>query len=89
MGTGINSYESVPAAFAVFKLFPESADKAFAAAVDLGGDTDSTAAITGALIGAHNGMGIFNKSWIKELNQVNSLSLKELGRSLFELRKNK
>lgn len=89
MGTGINSYESVPAAFAVFKLFPDNAAKAFAAAVDLGGDTDSTAAITGALIGAYNGIGIFNKNWVEELNQVNSLSLKELGRSLFELRKNK
>lgn len=89
MGTGINSYESVPAAFAVFKLFPESAAEAFAAAVDLGGDTDSTAALTGALIGAYNGIEIFNKDWIEELNQVNSLSLKKLGRSLFELRKNK
>ena len=88
MGTGINSYESVPAAFAIFKLYPEDAAKAFAAAVDIGGDTDSTAALVGALVGAHNGLEVFEDKWVEELKQVNSLSLKELGRSLFALREN-
>lgn len=88
MGTGINSYESVPAALAIFKLYPENAAKAFAAAVDIGGDTDSTAALVGALVGAHKGLEVFEDQWIEELKQVNSLSLKKLGRSLFALREN-
>lgn len=88
MGTGINSYESVPAALAIFKLYPDAAAKAFSAAVDIGGDTDSTNALVGALVGAYNGIDIFKKEWIEELNKVNSLSLKELGRSLFALREN-
>lgn len=88
MGTGINSYESVPAALAIFKLYPDNAAEAFAAAVDIGGDTDSTAAMVGALLGAYNGIEVFEKEWIEELNRVNSLSLKELARSLFALREN-
>jgi|GEM_PF-1305781 len=89
MGTGINSYESIPAAFAIFKLYPDDAARAFEAAIDLGGDTDSTAALVGALVGAYNGIDIFKKEWIEELKEVNSLSLKEVGRALFDLKENK
>jgi ADP-ribosylglycohydrolase len=86
MGTGINSYESVVSALAIFKLYPESSEQALSAAVDIGGDTDSIAALVGALVGAKNGIDIFKRSWIEELNLVNSLSLIKLGRALYALR---
>ena len=54
MGTSANVIETVPAAFLAFAA-TESYIEAVEAAIRAGGDTDTTAAITGALAGTHYG----------------------------------
>jgi poly(ADP-ribose) glycohydrolase ARH3 len=56
LGNGIEALESVPTAIACFVLAPMSYETAVAHAVFLGGDTDTIAAMTGALSGAFLGV---------------------------------
>ena len=86
MGTGINSFEVFPAALSVFKLFPDSAEKAFEEALKLGGDTDTIAALTGAFIGAYNGPEVFEQEWIDELKSVNNFDFAKTAEKLLKFR---
>jgi poly(ADP-ribose) glycohydrolase ARH3 len=52
LGNGIEAIRSVPTALACFALFPDSYQRAVGHALLLGGDTDTIAAMTGALCGA-------------------------------------
>jgi poly(ADP-ribose) glycohydrolase ARH3 len=54
--TGVAAAESVPAAIAVFLVHRRSPIEALGAAVALGGDTDTVAAMAGALVGAQCGL---------------------------------
>lgn len=54
-GNGIEAHESVVTALACFSLYPTDFREAIAATLWLGGDTDTIAAMTGALVGAHVG----------------------------------
>ncbi len=54
-GNGIEAHESVVTALACFALHPDNYTAAIAAALWQGGDTDTIAAMTGALVGAHIG----------------------------------
>lgn len=55
-GNGVAALEAVPAAFAAFLLSPDDPWGAISAAVCVGGDTDTIAAMAGALAGAHCGL---------------------------------
>lgn len=57
LGNGIEALESVPTAIACFALSPTSFETSVANAVFLGGDTDTIAAMTGAIAGAFLGAG--------------------------------
>ena len=54
-GNGIEVHESVVTALACFAFNPSDFREAIATAIWLGGDTDTIAAMTGALVGAHVG----------------------------------
>ena len=54
-GNGIEAHESVVTALACFSLTPNDFRDAIATAIWQGGDTDTIAAMTGALVGAHIG----------------------------------
>lgn len=54
-GNGIEAHESAVTALACFALYPQDYQQAVAAAIWQGGDTDTIAAMTGALVGAHIG----------------------------------
>jgi poly(ADP-ribose) glycohydrolase ARH3 len=56
LGNGIEAVNSVPTALTGFALSPESFESAVANAVFLGGDTDTIAAMTGAVSGAYLGI---------------------------------
>ncbi len=55
LGTGIAAHESVPTALYAFLRSPQSFSEAVTYAISLGGDTDTIAAMTGALVGAYQG----------------------------------
>ena len=55
-GNGIEAHESVITAIGCFALHPNDFQRAIQAAIWLGGDTDTIAAMTGALIGTRLGL---------------------------------
>lgn len=57
LGNGIEALQSVPTAIASFALTPESFEDAISNVIFLGGDTDTLAAMAGALSGAYLGVG--------------------------------
>ncbi|MBK5223310.1 MAG: ADP-ribosylglycohydrolase family protein [Acidimicrobiia bacterium] len=63
-GTGISALEAVPAAIASHTQNPDSFTDTIAFAISLGGDTDSIAAMAGALAGACHGYGAIPHAWI-------------------------
>lgn len=56
LGNGIEALQSVPTAIACFALTPESYEETIGNAIFLGGDTDTIAAMAGALSGAYLGV---------------------------------
>lgn len=63
LGTGIAAHTSVPTALACFLANPDSFADAVKAAISLGGDTDTIAAMTGALSGAYLGHAAIPAPW--------------------------
>lgn len=84
IGTSLATQESVPAAFALLSLFPGDPWAAVCAAASLGGDSDTIAAIAGAIGGATHG------SWpteaVETVLAANDLDLMPIAYGLLELR---
>jgi len=63
LGTGIAAHTSVPTALACFLANATSFGDSVKTAISLGGDTDTIAAMTGALAGARNGLSAIPENW--------------------------
>ena len=89
IGTSVASQESVVAAFALAQRVASGALSSFDAlcmAASIGGDTDTIAAILGAMLGACGGLQLWPAALIKQIVAVNSLQLDPLVRDLLALR---
>lgn len=89
IGTSVASQESVVAAFAVAHQVARGQLSAFDAlcmAASLGGDTDTIAAILGAMLGACEGMIAWPEPLIKQIQTVNGLDLYPVVEQLLSLR---
>lgn len=89
IGTSVASQESVVAAFALAHQVAAQHISAFDAlcmAASLGGDTDTIAAILGAMLGACHGMTAWPEEQIEKVKQVNGLHLQSLVEQLISLR---
>jgi ADP-ribosylglycohydrolase len=75
----------VPAAFAVLAAVPDNPWRACLLAASLGGDTDTIAAMAGAIGGACHGLAAFPPDAIETIDG-NGLGLAELADSLLQLR---
>lgn len=64
LGSGIEAQESVATAIGCFALHPESYVDTIYAAVRLGGDTDTIAAMAGAISGAYLGARALPPNWL-------------------------
>lgn len=69
LGNDSRSFHSVPAAFYSFLAHPEDPEQALITAVSLGGDTDTIAAMAGALCGAYRGAEAWPDRWMGALEQ--------------------
>jgi len=69
LGNSLPAHQSVVAAIACFTTCPESYPDAVARAITLGDDTDTLAAMAGALAGAHLGAGAIPRQWIDRFKQ--------------------
>jgi ADP-ribosylglycohydrolase len=87
VGTGLATAESVPAAFAVLALTPHDPWLACRQAASLGGDTDTIAAMVGAIGGACHGVAAFPGEAVQLVRTRNELDLDRLAGELLALRR--
>ena len=66
-GTSVESNESVAAAFAIAARFFDDPTHALCFEASIGGDTDTIAAIAGAMLGAWHGMQGFDKTMLDQV----------------------
>ncbi|MBM3736265.1 MAG: ADP-ribosylglycohydrolase family protein [Acidobacteria bacterium] len=71
LSRGVSGYcfHSVPIALHAWLSFPDSYQSAVLAAIRCGGDTDTTGAITGAIVGAGGGLGKLPPDWLDGLTE--------------------
>jgi ADP-ribosylglycohydrolase len=86
IGTSLASQESVPAAFGIIAVFPDDPWAAVCAAASLGGDTDTVAAMAGAISGAVHGIEAWPAAAVATVERVNGLDLDAVARALLKLR---
>lgn len=70
LGNDISALGSVPSALAAFLAVPDDARRAIRFAICVGGDTDTIAAMTGALCGARLGAAALPPAWVRRLEAV-------------------
>ncbi|MFE9656610.1 ADP-ribosylglycohydrolase family protein [Micromonospora sp. NPDC006431] len=86
VGTSVATQESVPAAFAVLAVHPDDPWQACLLAAGLGGDTDTIAAMVGAIAGAGHGVASFPDTALETIEKTNHLPLADLATRLLALR---
>ena len=86
VGTGVATQEAVPAAFAIASLAPSDPWRACRLAARLGGDSDTVAAMTGAMVGACCGLSALPAEAVQLVRDVNGLHLELLVDGLLALR---
>ncbi len=72
-GAGIHASESWPFAAAMFARRPELLEPTLLSTINVGGDADTTGAMTGALLGALHGWAAFPEAWRDGLESVRNL----------------
>jgi ADP-ribosylglycohydrolase len=86
VGTSLATQESVPAAFGILATFPDDPWLAVCAAASLGGDSDTIAAMAGAIGGSVHGVAAFPLAARNTVATVNGLDLETVAAALLELR---
>ncbi|MBB4683418.1 ADP-ribosylglycohydrolase family protein [Amycolatopsis jiangsuensis] len=86
IGTSVAAQESVVAAFALAEALGDRPVEALALAANLGGDTDTVAAMCGAILGAHHGLSGLPAELAGQVLTVNSLDFAPLVEGLLGLR---
>jgi ADP-ribosylglycohydrolase len=86
VGTSVAAQESVVAAFALVEALGSVPADVLTTAAGLGGDTDTIAAIAGAILGAHHGLSGLPADLVAEIRRVNDLRLEPIVDGLLELR---
>lgn len=73
MGNDVTALASVPAALAAYLCHPDDPAAAIQFAINLGGDTDTIAAMTGALSGARLGDDAVPAAWLRQLEAADRI----------------
>jgi len=84
--TGAETAESVPTAFAIARIADGDVWRACTAAVALGGDTDTIAAMAGAMVGACTGLSRLPAEAVRKVREVNQIDLEPIALGLLDLR---
>lgn len=88
VGTSVATQEAVPAALAIVAAYPHDPWGGVLAAASLGGDSDTVAAMAGAVLGAIHGVDAFPPDEVAYLETANpTLDLRGLAARLLELRR--
>lgn len=84
IGTSVASAQAIPMAFALLARDPSP--RALLEAANLGGDTDTIGAISGAILGASLGVEVFDAYGLAQVEQVSQLDLPSVATALLALR---
>lgn len=82
VGTGLNANEAIPAAFGFFVASQGRLLDGVYMGVNCGNDTDTVAAMTGALCGAYSGAAGVPESHIELLSKVNEMDIKGISEAV-------
>ena len=85
LGNTVEAYNSVPTAIYCFLRNHESFKEAVSYAVSLGGDTDTIAAMTGAISGAYHGVTVIPEEWMNKLEK--KAYIEKLAEELWKLKR--
>ena len=87
LGCGIEVTESLPLALYSFLSHPDSFEQALEAAIFQGGDTDTIAAMTGAIAGALLGVEALPERWVARIDEADypPSRIREIARGLVRL----
>jgi ADP-ribosylglycohydrolase len=88
VGTSVAAQESVVAAFALAENLGDDPVAALTLAAEIGGDTDTVAAVCGAILGAHHGISGLPAHLVDKVRAVNRLELAVLVDGLLQVRGN-
>lgn len=83
IGAGVQVSETVPTCLAITKLANGDVVEAIQIAVNLGGDCDTIAAITGSICGAISGIERIPENWVQILEKVNPYDFDDYTEKLF------
>lgn len=86
IGTGVETQEAIPAAFAVWASAPDDPWTVCLRAASLGGDSDTIAAMAGAMAGSRAAVGSFPVAARQKINAENHLDLEHICKALMILR---
>jgi ADP-ribosylglycohydrolase len=86
VGTSLATQESVPAAFAIAVAYADDPWQALRTAAGLGGDTDTIAAMVGAILGAAKGRNALPALAIRRIQEINHLDLDAVADDLLRIR---
>lgn len=78
VGTDLTTAESVASAFGIVRLSEGDPQKAVVYGANIGGDTDTIAAIAGAVCGAISGISTFDPHMVAEVEAVNRIDFLRL-----------
>jgi len=87
LGNGVEAYNSVPTAIYCFLRNQGNFEDSVLYAISLGGDTDTIAAMTGAISGAHQGVEAISERWKTNLERGDYI--KELAEKLWVIKSGK
>lgn len=82
VGVDLTVTESIPAAFGLVELAGGDPMRAVIYAANIGGDTDTIGAIAGAVCGALRGIGAIDGELLRQIEEVNHLSLEQVATDL-------
>ena len=83
IGAGVQVTETVPTCMAITKMADGDVVKAIQIAVNLGGDCDTIAAITGSICGAISGIDRIPSAWVELLEEVNPYNFDDYTEKLY------
>lgn len=78
VGSGLHISEAVPAVFGIMIAAKGDLLEGIIAAVNIGSDTDTIAAMTGAVLGAMNGPGAIPEHYLELLETVNGFDISKM-----------
>ena len=84
IGADMRCENSIPTAIALFHSARGEPMTAILSAVNMGGDTDTIASMTGAIAGAYRGIDAFPEEAVRLVEEVNDIRLGELASALVE-----